>query len=406
MVMVGLNESRQTTKANARSRSGIGSGLALTVLAWLTCRITVGARWGPAHNPIRFDPKLWARWDSLMYASIARFGRTFGECNQPPFRSQPNLLHATWCGTAGWLPGYPWLIRGIQTMGLSLSDAGLLISWVAMAVALFIVWFGWLRDLHPVRAGLVMVLFGVFPGAVYNFAIFPTSVALAGVVSAILAATRERFMIAAVLMTAAGLCYPSAWFAAGGLAVGMVFMGWSLGTKMLARRGLWGMAGLTSLVILGIHDQIFFGHPNAYVLLDTGPGLDANGFPGDYLFHLVIQRDTEEQNLIGREAALALALQGLIAVATVLLSTFVTAGSWAKARIVDDVYPAAVGLAVVLSIVLLSANGGAWNRSVVLAAPCVVCLRRLPWPLLALIVAVSGLTTAFVSRAFFAGTLI
>ena len=59
-----------------------------------------------------------------------------------------------------------------------------------------------------------------------------------------------------------------------------------------------------------------------------------------------------------------------------------------------------------VSVLVLNANGGAWNRSAVLAAPCVLCLRRLPMPLLVLLVAVIAVTTAFVSRAFFAGTLV
>jgi len=186
----------------------------------------------------------------------------------------------------------------------------------------------------------------------------------------------------------------------------MVLVGWSLGTKTIWRRGLWGMAALTSLVILGVHDQIAFGHANAYVLIDTGPGLDAHGFPGENFIRLVVQRDTVEQNYIGSTAAIALAFQGLLAVGTMLLATCWTVKHWVRSRALDDVYPAAVGLAVVLSVALLSANGGAWNRSIVLAAPCVLCVRRLPWPALAVLVVATGVTTAFVSRAFFAGTLV
>ena len=88
----------------------------------------------------------------------------------------------------------------------------------SLAVALFLVWLGWGRELHPVRALLFLIAFGSFPGAVYNCALFPTSLALAGVVGALLAATRERFLLAAVLMTLSGLLLirrrgsqPAAW---------------------------------------------------------------------------------------------------------------------------------------------------------------------------------------------------
>jgi hypothetical protein len=349
---------------------------------------------------------MWARWDTFNYGAITQYGRNFGACDRPPFTALPNPFHATWCGTAGWLPGYPWLIRGLQTTGFSLPDAGLMISWAAFTVALFLVWFGWGRELHPARALLFLIAFGSFPGAVYNFAPFPTSLALAGVVGALLAATRERFLLAAVLMTLAGLCYPTAWFAAGGLAVALALVGLSHGPRQAIRRGLWGLAGLASLVVLGVHDQLAFGHANAYVLVNTGPGLDTGGVPGTGFLRLVLHRNTAEQRRIGATAADALAVQGLLAVLLASAAAVRAAWAWLRTRAEGDVYPAAVGLAVVVGILMLSATGGAWNRSVVLAAPSVICLRKVPFPLLVLLVGVTAVTTALVSRAFFAGTLV
>lgn len=298
------------------------------------------------------------------------------------------------------------MIRGAQTMGASIPDAGLVISWAALGATVFLAWFGWCRMLHPVRALLVMVGVGVFPGAVYNFALFPTSVALAATTAALLAATRERFLIAAAMMTVAGLCYPSAWFAAVGLGVAMVVAGIALGSRQAIRRGLWGCAGLSSLVILALHDQVALGHFNAYVLVDTGPGLDATGFPGSSLVRLVIGPTTPEQRPLGRVEADALALQAVLAVLVAVGATVAGAWRWARSRAVDELYPGAVGLFVVVGIAMLGANGGAWNRSVVLAAPCMVCLRRLPIGLLLVIVSALGVVTAVVSKSFFAGTLV
>ena len=82
------------------------------------------------------------------------------------------------------------------------------------------------------------------------------------------------------------------------------------------------------------------------------------------------------------------------------------AWAWLRTRAEGDVYPAAVGLGVVVGILALSATGGAWNRSIVLAAPSVICLRKVPLPLLALLAGATAVTSAFVSRAFFAGTLV
>ena len=384
----------------------IGWGVLMTGAAWLISRLVVAARWAPARDPFTFTTSLWARWDTYNYGSITQFGRTFGSCHRPPFAALPNPSGATWCGTAGWLPGWPWMIRVAQTMGASIPDAGLVLSWAALGATVFLVWFGWCRMLHPVRALLVMVGVGVFPGAVYDFALFPTSVALAATTAAILVATRERFLIAAALMTVAGLCYPSAWFAAMGLAAAMLVGGLALGVRQAIRRGLWGIAGLSSLVILALHDQAAFGHFNAYVLVDTGPGLDATGFPGSSLARLVIGRATPEQRPLGRVAANALALQALLAVLVAVGAAVAGAWRWARSQAVDELYPGAVGLFVVVGIAILGANGGAWNRSVVLAAPCMVCLRRLPIGLLLVVVGALGVVTAVVSKSFFAGTLV
>ena len=389
-----------------QGRTGIGWGLLLTVLSWLACRMVVGVSWGPARNPLQFEPGLWGRWDTFNYAAIAQNGRTFGRCDQAPFVGVTNFLHATWCGTAQWMPGYPWLIRGLETLGITLANAGLLISWTATATALFLVWFGWCRDLRPARSLLVMVGFGVFPGAVYNFALFPTSTALAFAVGAVLAATRERFLIAAVLMTAAGLCYPSAWPAAAGLAIGMVLVGCTISVRQGVRRGLWGLAGLASLVVLEVHDQMAFGHANAYFLESAGPVLGGGSYPGSGLVRLLVNGNTSEQKRMGPTAGAALAVQGVVALGTAFLAATLTARHWFRQRMTDNVYPAAVGLSVVLFMATLNANAAAWNRSVVLAAPCVICLRKVPMWLLLPLVAVTAVTTALVSQAFFAATMV
>ena len=125
------------------------SGLLLTIGAWLGSRIVVGAAWGPARNPFSFDTSLWIHSDSINYLGIAVHGRMFGRCGSPAFPNDAliRLWHLKWCGTAGWLAGYPWLMQAMHWSGFSLPDSGVLISWFAAAVAIFLVWFGWGRDL-------------------------------------------------------------------------------------------------------------------------------------------------------------------------------------------------------------------------------------------------------------------
>ncbi|HEV7524920.1 MAG TPA: hypothetical protein VGP92_08140 [Acidimicrobiia bacterium] len=385
------------------ARSSITSGLLLTVGAWLAARVVVGVAHGPTRNPFAARPANWARWDSFNYFKIAVHGRTFGRCDSAQFAAAPNPLHTTWCGTAGWLPGYPWLIRALQPTGLDVTHAAVAISWFAIATALFLVWYGWCRDLSRARAFAVLLLFGLFPGAVYNFAVFPTSLALAFVVGALIAAVRERYLLGAVLLTGAGLCYPSAWFAAIGVAVVLVALGSPFGVGEVLRRACYGFLGLASLFGLVLVDRPW----NALFLMDGQRGLRAPGFPGQDFLRLVFTHSTVEQRILGDWTAWVLAAQGLLAVGIAGAVGVLAVVAWRRhGQDVMLLYPAAVGVAVVLGVLALNANGGAWNRSVVLAAPTVVGLRRLPLAYLYVIVAAVGITAVVLSSTFFDGRLV
>jgi hypothetical protein len=385
--------------------SSIWSGLLLTVIAWFVTRIVVGATWGPARNPFSFRTSLWNHWDSLNYIAIAFHGRSLGRCGGPgfPVNAIARQVNAKWCGTAAWLPGYPWLMRAMHWVGISAPDAGVLIAWLATAVALFLIWFGWGRTLPLGRALILLLIFGLFPGAVYNFAIFPMSVTLVFVVGAILAASRDRFFVAALLMTLAGLCYPSAWFAATGLAIALILVALPLGALVIIRRALWGIAGLSSLLVLAVVDQLVLGHADAYFL-----GESASSFfsYGRSLIDVVIMQNTLPQKRMGGDASAALSFQALIAVGLSVSAALIAGRAWLRARQTTvEAYPALVGLAVIVGL-NFSNSAGTWSRSVVLASPCVVCLRRLNFPMLCLVTGLVGTMTAVVSHSFFNNILI
>jgi len=387
--------------------AGLWSGVLLTIGVWLTSRLVVGIGTGPARNPFSFDTTLWAHWDTSQYLRIAAYGPTFGRCGSKatPGSGIPFELHLRWCGTAGWLPGYPWAIRVVHTIGLSSSVAGLIVSWIAVATAIFLVWFGWARDLSIGRAFLLLLLFALFPGAVYNFAIFPTSLALAAVVGAILAASRQRFLTGAILMVFGGLCYPSAWFAAAGLAIGIVLLALSLGVETIVRRTFWGLAGLASVPILEIVDYFTAGRSDAYfVLVGEELGYGPSAFQA--FLDLVFAQKTNLSGVIGPLASNVLAIQAYGAIALAVASAAIAICFWRrKDRQAAHIYPALVGITVIVGL-LVTNNTSTWYRGVVLAAPCVVCLRRIPMRWLIPIVAIMGTLTAIISPSFFNGRLI
>ena len=397
-------QSEQGLESCSPARATVASGCAVTVIAWFVSRVVVGAGWGPARDPFSFRPALWAHGDSWNYLAMAAAGRTFGRCGTPAFPGHFGVK-AQWCGTAGWLPGYPWIVRVLSSMGVSRPYGAMVVPWVALAVAMFLVWFGWGRDLGAGRALALLVLFGLFPGSVYNFAIFPTSVALACVVGAVLAAVRTRFFVAALLIAVAGLCYPTAWFAAVGLAVGLAVVAVPQGPAVLLRRALWGLAGLTSLLVLGIHDQLAFDHFDAYFLRQSQDLFHRGTFPGQQFLRLVFTRSLLVQKLMGRFSAAVLAFQAVVALSLAGAGAVVAGRAWRRKQASPALlYPALVGITVAVVLVFVTRTGG-WDRSVVLAAPCVVGVRRAPLPVLCAMVAVVGVTTAVVSRSFFAGQL-
>ena len=185
-----------------------------------------------------------------------------------PVNSFDNLLHQTWCGSAGWLPGFPWLTRALGVTGISLPDAGLLISWLAMGAAPF----------SPGSDGAEIFGRDEHSFCSCSLASSPdrsTARVLPDLTRPGLHRRRSsgcgpgEIFHAALLMSLAGLSYPSAWFAAAGLAIGLVLAALSLGWAVLIRRMLWGIAGLSSLLVLGIHDQLAFGHFNAFFVMDS-----------------------------------------------------------------------------------------------------------------------------------------
>jgi len=116
-----------------------------------------------------FNAHLWVRWDSGQYLQIAQRGYTFFLCqpNQPyPFES--------WCGNAGWMPLYPWLITMVSRIGVTPEQAGLVISAVFAYLLMVAVWY-LIGPSWDVRSLCCLALAAAFPGMVYFNAVFPIS---------------------------------------------------------------------------------------------------------------------------------------------------------------------------------------------------------------------------------------
>lgn len=123
-----------------------------------------------------FNANNFSHWDSGLYLSIATRGYRLVRCGD-----QPQLgWHSTeWCGNAGWLPGYPFVVRLLLHLGrLKPVTAGLIVSSTFYLAVLIAVW-NWFFAANPTRFNLLsFTLAAFFPGNVYYTAAFPVSMFL------------------------------------------------------------------------------------------------------------------------------------------------------------------------------------------------------------------------------------
>jgi len=398
--MTGIGEAVAEVDPDLRPVANYRMGAMAVIGAWITGRfvVTVNSRVGV----LDFNTHNWIRWDSFNYLMISAHGRSLGTCGARGFPAYFGAGH--WCGTAGWLPGYPFAISVVSHLGIPADTGSLLLPTAFLIGALGVVWYGWARDLEVWRAYLLLVIVAVFPGAIYNYAAYPTSLALLALVVAILAASRDRFAVMGIAGAVAVISYSTATFVVVGLVVAVVATGWSVNRGEAVRRAAWGCLAIAPLALLAINDWIALGHWNAFELVQS-PQRKQFEFPGTQLFDLVAHRSTVPQLIIGHNGAIVMAIQAVLAFCLVLAACVIGFRRWIRSgRSALDLYPAAAGAS---ALVMMSASGAGsiWHRGIVLAAPCVVGFRRLPtWLLIPLAILIS-VVTALMSAYFFKNTL-
>ncbi len=138
--------------------------------------VFVAVRWllASAAASVGFDAwqaASWVRWDARHYMAIASTGYEYFSCARIGGRPWEA------CGNAAWFPLSPWAMRPLIALGLRAETAGLWISAAAALGSMVALWNAFLRRAGA-RGWLLLGLAAVFPGAVYQHAIFPTSLAL------------------------------------------------------------------------------------------------------------------------------------------------------------------------------------------------------------------------------------
>lgn len=211
----------------------------------------------------------WAHWDSALYLDIAGNGYALVRCG-------PEYPPGSWCGNAGWFPAYPALIRLVALLGLPLVTAAAVVS-AAAALALLLVL--WTRFLHARLAPgplLLLLLAAVFPGAVYQHAVFPLALFVFAVLVHLDALQRRRWWLAGLAAALAASTYPlGVVLPLTGFVGAAVVAGGTAPARLRAAATVGGLAAAGALAV-ALRLQLSTGRWDAYLLVQDKYGHGLN----------------------------------------------------------------------------------------------------------------------------------
>jgi len=181
--------------------------------------------------------------------------------------------HVSWCGNAGWFPGYPWLIAVLHALGLASTWSAVVVAWFFRLATLVLMWGTFLERRRSTASVGALLLAAFAPGGIYGFAAFPLSLLAFATVACLWFLARGRWLAAGLAGAAAVLAYP--------LGIALVLVGalWPLVApsgatlgRRLARSAL--VAGLTAagLLVVALVERIQTGAWDAYVLVQDKYG--------------------------------------------------------------------------------------------------------------------------------------
>ncbi len=197
-------------------------------------------------------PGSWSRWDSGHYLAIATTGYEYFSCAR--IGGRPEDV----CGNAAWFPLYPWMLRPWIALGVAPATAGVWVSGLGALGMLVALWNGFLRS-RGARGWLVLGMAAAFPGAVYQHAIFPTSLALLCLVLVGVCIARERWALAGLFGAGVALSYVTGVLVSGPNAVAAWLRTRALRPAVVAG----GIAACGLLLVLVVH-QLLLGRWDAF----------------------------------------------------------------------------------------------------------------------------------------------
>jgi hypothetical protein len=345
----------------------------------------------------------WARWDSGQYVSIAIRGYYTVECTSrrlpPDAPPGPHL-----CGNTGWFPLYPWAMRAVSKLGLSVVQAGVLLAAVFHLLSLVVLWVLAREPGHPSRF-LVLLFAAVFPGAVYQHAVFPVSMMTFFTLGFLYLLGTERWVWAGVSGAAAAASYISGVLLAPvALAVTVLTGGWLPGWRAALRSGVTALIVASGFVGVLIVQYLAVGIWGAYFQSTRKYGVGIQN-PIPNFVRTVSPFFDQMRGVPVPKRQYIEAVQTLTVAGIVVLVVGATLVPLIRGRLSKTDW-AVLGTTLGLWIFPhVAGTAASQYRSEALLLPCALLARRLPLALQAGLVAVSIWVLWIVAPEFFTGLL-
>jgi hypothetical protein len=186
------------------------------------------------------------------YLAIAEHGYELFSCARLPGYDPSHT-----CGNAGWLPGFPLLIRALHALGADPVSAGAFVAALFALATLVLIWNAFLGAKLSPRPLLVLLLAGFFPGHVYAHAVFPVSMCAFFQVAALHAHAAKRAVWAGLLGAVAAFSYGSGLFLAGVFGLDLLASAFKEGRREPWSSRLWRIVVEPGLVATGFALALF-----------------------------------------------------------------------------------------------------------------------------------------------------
>lgn len=331
----------------------------------------------------------WVHWDAGLYESIAQGGYTLMHCAGA----------STWCGNAGWFPGYPVLLTPIYAIGVTHNGSAVAVSWFFDWATLVLLWGGCLSQMRAEVRHLALLFAAVVPGGIFMRAAFPMSITDFFLIASLLLARRGRWGWAGLLGALASFCYLSAAAWAPVLGGWVLYRSWSLGwTQRLLRAAASAAMVLGGIVAACLLLWAQTGRVDVYFLVQAKY---QHGFhdPFENLWNLIHPLFT---GVTGVDAAIG--VEGLLALAFVLaLALTVLVGALRRSLVAWDLV--VLALVLVLWLVPLTQDTLDYWRGDTLMLPGVLMFGRVARTPVALLSAGAVAAFPLLALFYFQGTL-